>query len=418
MERVVITGLGLVTPVGIGTLETWRALLAGESGIAPITHFDASAFRVRFAGEVKGWEPTRFIDKKKLKEMDRFCEFALGAAALAFEDAKLELAEEERDEAGCFIGVGIGGLFTLEKTKQTLMEKGPQKISPYSIPGIIANLAAGQVSMAWGLRGPSYCTTSACSSGAHAIGEAAEWIRRGRAKVMIAGGAEATVTPVGIGGFEAMYALSRRNDDPKTASRPFDKGRDGFVAGEGSGVLVLESLSHARKRGAKIYAEITGYGASSDANHLTQPAPGGEGAQRAMRMALKDASVSPDQVDYINAHGTSTPVGDIAESEAIATVFGEHALSGAVDKKLWVSSTKSMMGHLLGAAGAVETAICALAMSEGKIPPTINLHDQDPKCVLDYVANTARERRLRHALNNSFGFGGTNCSLLLSRFEG
>ena len=418
MERVVITGLGLATPVGIGTLETWRALLAGESGIAPITQFDASAFRVRFAGEVKNWEPTRFIEKKKLKEMDRFTELALGAAALAFEDAKLELREEERDEAGCFIGVGIGGLFTLEKTKQTLMEKGPQKISPYSIPGIIANLAAGQVSMQWGLRGPSYCTTSACSSGAHAIGEAAEWIRRGRVQVMIAGGAEATVTPVGIGGFEAMYALSRRNDDPKTASRPFDKGRDGFVCGEGSGILVLESLTHAKKRGAKIYAEITGYGASSDANHLTQPAPGGEGAQRAMRMALKDASVSPDQVDYINAHGTSTPVGDVAESQAIASVFGEHATSGPVDKKLWVSSTKSMMGHLLGAAGAVETAVCALAISEGKIPPTINLHDQDPQCVLDYVANTARERRVRHALNNSFGFGGTNCSLLLSRFEG
>ena len=418
MERVVITGLGLATPVGIGTLETWRALLAGESGIGPITQFDASAFRVRFAGEVKNWEPTRFIEKKKLKEMDRFTEFALGAAALAFEDAKLELREEERDEAGCFIGVGIGGLFTLEKTKQTLMEKGPQKISPYSIPGIIANLAAGQVSMQWGLRGPSYCTTSACSSGAHAIGEAAEWIRRGRVQVMIAGGAEATVTPVGIGGFEAMYALSRRNDDPKTASRPFDKGRDGFVCGEGSGILVLESLTHAKKRGAKIYAEITGYGASSDANHLTQPAPGGEGAQRAMRMALKDASVAPDQVDYINAHGTSTPVGDVAESQAIASVFGEHATSGPVDKKLWVSSTKSMMGHLLGAAGAVETAVCALAISEGKIPPTINLHDQDPQCVLDYVANTARERRVRHALNNSFGFGGTNCSLLLSRFEG
>jgi 3-oxoacyl-[acyl-carrier-protein] synthase II len=417
MERVVITGIGLVTPVGIGTLESWQALLAGESGIAPITLFDCSAFRVRFAGEVKGWEPTRFVDKKKLKEMDRFTELAMGAAEMAIADAKLELTDEDRDDAGCFIGVGIGGLFTLEKTKQTLMEKGPQKISPYAIPGIIANLAAGQVSMRHGLRGPSYCTTSACSSGAHAIGEASEWIRRGKAQVMVAGGAEATVTPVGIGGFEAMYALSRRNDDPKTASRPFDKGRDGFVCGEGSGILVLESLTHAKKRGAKIYGEITGYGASSDANHLTQPAPGGEGAQRAMKMALRDAGIAADQVDYINAHGTSTPVGDIAESQAIASVFGAHA----TDKKatgLWVSSTKSMMGHLLGAAGAVESAICALALSEGKIPPTINLHDQDPQCPLDYVANTARERRLRHVLNNSFGFGGTNCSLLLSRFEG
>ncbi len=414
MERVVITGMGLVTPVGIGRVESWEALLAGTSGAGPITQFDASAFRVRFACEVKGWDGARFIDKKKLKEMDRFTEFACGAARMAIEDAQLELTEEERNEAGCFIGVGLGGLFTLEKTKQTLMEKGPQKISPYAIPGIIANLAAGQVSMLHGLKGPSYCNTSACSSGAHALGEAFEWIRRGRAQVMVSGGAEATVTPVGIGGFEAMYALSRRNEEPARASRPFDKARDGFVCGEGSGVLVLESLSRAKKRGAKIYAEITGYGASSDANHLTQPAPHGEGAQRSMRMALKDAGLSPDQIDYVNAHGTSTPVGDIAESEAIAAVFGEHATS----KKLWVSSTKSMMGHLLGAAGAVESAICTLAIAEGKIPPTINLEDQDPQCPLDYVALTARERRVKHALNNSFGFGGTNCSLVFSRYEG
>ncbi|MCL2777385.1 MAG: beta-ketoacyl-ACP synthase II [Polyangiaceae bacterium] len=414
MERVVITGLGLVTPLGIGCSESWQALLAGTSGIGKITHFDSSSFRVHIAGEVKGWDATRFIEKKKLKEMDRFTEFALGAASMAIEDSGLELTDAERDEAGCFIGVGLGGLFTFEKTKQTLMEKGPQKVSPYSIPGIIANLAAGQVSMAYGLRGPSYCTTSACSSGAHAIGEAFEWIRRGRAQLMVAGGAEATVTPVGIGGFEAMYALSKRNNDPPLASRPFDKGRDGFVVGEGSGILVLEPLTRAKKRGAKIYAEITGYGASSDANHLTQPAPHGEGAQRAMKMALKDAGIAVDEVDYINAHGTSTPVGDIAESEAIAGVFGDYALS----KKLWVSSTKSMIGHLLGAAGAVESAICALAILEGKIPPTINLTDQDPECPLDFVALTTRERRVRHALNNSFGFGGTNCSLVFSRFEG
>ena len=419
MERVVITGIGLVTPVAIGRAETWAALLEGTSGIAPITLFDCSAFRVRFAGEVKNWEPTRFIEKKKLKEMDRFIEFALGAADMAIKDAQLELTDEERDDTGCFIGAGLGGLFTLEKTKQTLMEKGPQKISPYSIPGIIANLAAGQVSMAHRLRGPSYCITSACSSGAHAIGEASEWIRRGKAQIMISGGAEATVTPVGIGGFEAMFALSRRNDDPAHASRPFDKGRDGFVCGEGSGILVLESLTHAKKRGARVYAEITGYGASSDANHLTQPAPKGEGAQRSMRMALKDAGVTPDQIDYVNAHGTSTPVGDIAESEAIAAVFGEHATGpSASGKKLWISSTKSMMGHLLGAAGAVESAVCALAIAEGKIPPTINLTDPDPQCPLDYVPLVARERRVKHALNNSFGFGGTNCSLVLSRFEG
>jgi len=414
MERVVITGIGLVTPVGIGTAEAWRALLSGEGGIGPISQFDCSTFRVRIAGEVKGWEPTRWIDKKKLKEMDRFTEFALGAAAMAVADAKLELADAERPRAGCFVGVGLGGLFTLEKTKETLMAKGPTKVSPYSIPGIIANMAAGQVSMAWGLKGPSYCTTSACSSGAHAIGEASEWIRRGRCDVMVAGGAEATITPVGISGFEAMYALSKRNDDPAHASRPFDKGRDGFVCGEGSGILILESLTRAKKRGARIYAEVTGYGASSDAHHLTQPAPDGEGAQRSMRMALEDARLSPDAIDYINAHGTSTPVGDVEESKAIASVFGSHAL----EKKLWVSSTKSMMGHLLGAAGAVESAVCALTVAEGKIAPTINLVDQDPQCPLDYVANTARERRVRHAMNNSFGFGGTNCTLVLSRFEG
>jgi 3-oxoacyl-[acyl-carrier-protein] synthase II len=346
--------------------------------------------------------------------MDRFTEFAVGAAAMAVADAKLELSDAERERAGCFVGVGLGGLFTLEKTKETLMAKGPTKVSPYSIPGIIANLAAGQVSIAWGLKGPSYCTTSACSSGAHAIGEASEWIRRGRCDVMVAGGAEATITPVGISGFEAMHALSKRNDDPAHASRPFDKGRDGFVCGEGSGIVILESLSRAKKRGARIYAEVVGYGASSDAHHLTQPAPHGEGAQRAMRMALEDAKLPPDAIDYINAHGTSTPVGDVEESKAIASVFGSHA----TDKALWVSSTKSMMGHLLGAAGAVETAVCALTIAEGKVAPTINLVEQDPECKLDYVANTARERRIRHAMNNSFGFGGTNCTLVLSRFEG
>jgi 3-oxoacyl-[acyl-carrier-protein] synthase II len=414
MERVVITGIGLVTPVGVGTQEAWRALLAGQNGIFPITLFDCSAFRVRIAGEVKGWEPTRWIDRKRLKEMDRFTELALGAAAMAVADGGLELSDEERARAGCFVGVGIGGLFTLEKTKETLMTRGPTKVSPYSIPGIIANLAAGQVSIAHGLRGPSYCTTSACSSGAHAIGEASEWIRRGRCDVMVAGGAEATITPVGIAGFEAMHALSKRNDDAGHACRPFDKDRDGFVCGEGSGMLILESVSRAKARGARIYAEVTGYGASSDGHHITQPAPNGEGAQRSMRMALEDAKVAPDAIDYINAHGTSTQVGDIEESRAITSVFGAHA----TDKKLWVSSTKSMMGHLLGAAGAVETAVCALTISEGRVAPTINLAHPDPECALDYVANTARERRVGRAMNNSFGFGGTNCTLVLSRFEG
>ncbi|HSQ63083.1 MAG TPA: beta-ketoacyl-ACP synthase II [Polyangiaceae bacterium] len=414
MERVVITGIGLVTPLAVGKDESWGALLAGKSGIAPISLFDTTQFRVKIAGEVKSWDPLAFIEKKKLKEMDRFIEFAFSAAKMAIKDAGLELSGDERNEAGCFIGSGIGGLHTVERAKQVVIEKGPSRLSPYSIPGLIANMAAGQVSMAYGLRGPSYATVSACSSGAHAIGEAAQWIRRGLCQVMVTGGAEATVTPVGIGCFEAMMALSKRNDAPEKASRPWDKNRDGFVCGEGSGIIVLESLSRAKKRGARIYAEVTGYGASSDAHHLTQPAPGGEGAQRSMRMALKDAGISPDQVDYVNAHGTSTPVGDVEESRAIESVFGDHARS----KKLWISSTKSMMGHLLGAAGAVESAICALSVAEGKIAPTINLDEPDDACVLDYVPHTARERRVRHTLNNSFGFGGTNCSLVLSRFEG
>ncbi|HQY62516.1 MAG TPA: beta-ketoacyl-ACP synthase II [Polyangiaceae bacterium] len=416
MERVVITGVGLISPVGIGTEPTWNALLEGQSGAGPITLFDASQFRVRIAAEVKGWDPlgAGFIEKKKLKEMDRFIEFAVAAGKLAIADAALELAEEERDRAGCFVGVGLGGLATLERTKTTLIKKGPTRISPYSIPGIIANLAAGHLSMLYGLRGPSFCTTSACSSGAHAIGEALLWMRHRRMEVMVVGGAEATITGVGIGGFEAMMALSKRNDDPTAASRPFDRGRDGFLCGEGAGVLVLETLSRARKRGAKIYAEVSGYGASSDAHHLTAIAPGGAGAVRSMRMALEDAGLAPDAIDYVNAHGTSTPIGDIAESQAITTTFGARATDRKADG-LWVSSTKSMTGHLLGAAGALESAVCALALARGRVPPTINLVDQDPECRLDYVANTARERPIRHALNNSFGFGGTNCSLVLSR---
>ena len=415
MDRVVITGIGLVTPVGIGTAEAWQALLAGQNGIGPITQFDCSAFRVRIGGEVKGWEPTRWIDKKKLKEMDRFTEFAMGAAAMAVADAKLELSDEERRARRVLRRRGPGRPLHAREDQRDADGQGADEGQPLFHPRASSRTSPpGQVSIAWGLKGPSYCTTSACSSGAHAIGEASEWIRRGKCDVMVAGGAEATITPVGISGFEAMYALSKRNDDPAHASRPFDKGRDGFVCGEGSGIVVLESLSRAKKRGARIYAEVTGYGASSDAHHLTQPAPNGEGAQRSMRMALEDAKLAPDAIDYVNAHGTSTPVGDVEESKAIAAVFGAHA----TDKKLWVSSTKSMMGHLLGAAGAVETAVCALTLAEGKVAPTINLVDQDPKCPLDYVANTARERRVRHAMNNSFGFGGTNCTLVLSRYEG
>ncbi|MGE0327943.1 MAG: beta-ketoacyl-ACP synthase II, partial [Polyangiaceae bacterium] len=354
-----------------------------------------------------------FMPRKKLKEVARFITFSMGATMLAFQDAGLELTEAERDRAGCFVGVGLGGLENLERVKMILETKGPGKVSPYFIPSLIGNLAAGQVSIEYGLRGPSFCHTTACSSSAHSLGEATEWIRRGKADVMVAGGAEATITPIGIAGFSAMFALSRRNDDPKTASRPWDKGRDGFVCGEGAGTLILESLSRAKRRGAKIYAEITGFGASSDAYHITKPAPDGAGAIRSMRLALEDAKVAPESIGYMNAHGTSTPAGDIEESKAVEAVFGDYAK----DHKLWVSSTKSMMGHLLGAAGAVEAAVCAKAIETGAIPPTINLTDPDPECRLDYVPNQARERRLEHAMSNSFGFGGTNATLVLSRFK-
>ena len=414
MERVVITGIGLVTPNGIGTEATWRSVLAGQSGIGPITSFDASVYPTRIAGEVKGFDAEKWIAKKKIKEMGRFAQLSVAASHLCMDDAKAELTDEDRDMCGTFIGVGLGGLEYLYKHSITLHEKGPSKMSPYFIPTVIANLAGGQVAMALNLRGASYCNTSACASSAHSIGEAFEWIRRGRTAIMMAGGAEATITGLGIGGFSAMFALSRRNEEPHRASRPWDRGRDGFVCGEGAASLLLESLTHAKKRRARIYAEITGYGASCDAYHLTKPAPEGEGAQRAMRMALDDANLDPSDVDYVNAHGTSTPQGDIEEARALMKIFGEHATS----KKLWVSSTKSVMGHLLGGAGAVETALCALALTEGKIPPTANLEDQDPDCPLDFVPIEMRERRIKHAISNSFGFGGTNCTLVLSRFDG
>jgi 3-oxoacyl-[acyl-carrier-protein] synthase II len=415
MERVVVTGIGLVTPNGIGTDATWRSLVSGESSAAPITLFDADPrYSTRFACEVKGFDPEVFIAKKKVKELSRFITFSLAATKIAVEHAGLELSDEERERAGCFIGVGVGGLENLEKVTLIVKDKGPGRVSPYFIPSLIGNLAAGQVSIEYGLRGPSFCHTSACSSSAHAIGEAVEWIRRGRTDVMVAGGAEAAITPTGIAGFAAMFALSRRNDDPTRASRPFDKGRDGFVCGEGAGTLILESLTRAKRRGAKILAEIVGWGASSDAYHITKPPPGGPGAVKSMTSALADAKVSPDRIDYINAHGTSTPPGDIEESKAIIVTFGAHAL----DKRVWVSSTKSQMGHLLGAAGAVETAVCIKAIETGVVPPTINLEDQDPECVLDYVPNRCRERRITHAMTNSFGFGGTNASLVLSAFDG
>jgi 3-oxoacyl-[acyl-carrier-protein] synthase II len=415
MERVVVTGVGMVTPVGVGADASWLSLISGKSGVGPITLFEADErYATRIAAEVKDFDPSLYMEKKKLKEVSRFIPFSMAATKMALAQAALNLTDEEKEDVGVFIGVGLGGLENLERCTLTLDQKGPGKVSPYFIPSLIANMAAGQVSIEHGFRGPTFAHTSACSSSAHAIGEALTWLQTGRAEVMIAGGAEATISPIGIAGFSAMFALSRRNDEPERASRPWDVDRDGFVCGEGAGTLVLETLTHAKKRDAKILAEITGYAATSDAFHITKPSPGGYGAQRAMRGALKSARLNPEQIDYINAHGTSTPPGDVEEARAVAEVFGAHA----TDKKLWVSSTKSMMGHLLGAAGAVESIVSLLALSTGQVPPTINLERQDPECHLDCVPNTARERRMSHVMSNSFGFGGTNATLVFSRFAG
>ena len=411
MERVVITGIGFVIPNGIGVMEPFRHVLSGKSAIGPITRFDTTDYSSKFGGEVRDFAVEPYLkDKRKARELDRFAAMSIAASQIALDDAKPELTEEDRDTTGTIIGVGLGGLEAIENSHTTLRDKGPKRVTPYFIPQTIANLAAGQVSILHHLRGPSFCTTSACSSSAHAIGEAAGWIRRGACEVMVAGGAEAAITRLGVGGFCAMMALSKRNDP--TASRPWDKGRDGFVIGEGAVTLVLESLTRARRRGAHIYAELTGYGASSDAHHITQPAPEGEGAARAMRLALKDAKLDPSAIGYINAHGTSTLQGDLQEAQAIRTVFGAHATSG----NLAISSTKSTIGHLLGNAGTVEAAICALAIQEGVLPPTLHLDDPDPQVAgLDLIPHTARERRVDHALSNSFGFGGTNATLVLSR---
>ncbi|HNZ23266.1 MAG TPA: beta-ketoacyl-ACP synthase II [Polyangiaceae bacterium] len=410
-ERIVVTGLGMVTPCGTGVTETWDNLLAGRSGIGLITAFDASEFAVRIAGEVKDWDPSVHIPKKKVRELGRFAQFAVASAQLAVRDAGLELTEQERENAACVMGVGMGGLEGLERVSEVIREKGPSKVSPYAVPTIAMNMAAGQISIALGIHGPSFCTASACASGAHAIGEALMLLRAGAASVAIAGGAEATITPTGIAGFQAMFALSRRNDDPKGACRPFDTQRDGFVASEGAAVLVLEPLTRAKRRGARIYAELTGYGSSCDAYHPVQPALDGRGAMASMRRAMQDAGLVAEQIEYINAHGTGTPQGDVQECKAIVDVFGHHAS----DQRLWVSSTKSMTGHLLGAAGAAEAAFTALACARGLVPPTINIGEKDPQCAVDVVANEARERSVRHALSNSFGFGGTNVSLVLSR---
>ena len=409
-RRVVVTGLGIVCPVGIGVDETWRGILAGKSGIGPITQFDASSFPTRIAGEVKGFEPEKYMDKREIRRNDRFIQFAMAAGEMAMKDSGLDMSKEEPERIGAIIGAGLGGLDSLEETHRVFLEKGVKRIGPFFIPSLIVNLAPGQLAIKYGLRGPNYSPVSACATSNHSIGDAMMMIERGMADVMLTGGAEATITPLGIGGFCAARALSERNDAPEKASRPFDKGRDGFVSGEGSGILVVEEYERAKKRGAKIYCELAGYGATADAYHITSPAPGGEGGARAMEMALADAGLNPEQVGYVNTHGTSTPQGDPAECQAVKKVFGEHAKKG-----LAISSTKSMTGHLLGAAGGVEAVFSVLALATGVLPPTINVEDQDPECDLDVVPNVAREKRVDAVLSNSFGFGGTNAVICFKR---
>jgi 3-oxoacyl-[acyl-carrier-protein] synthase II len=409
-RRVVVTGVGLVSPLGIGTGANWEALCAGRSGIGPITRFEASQFSARIAGEVKHFDPLQFVDKKDVKKMDVFIQLAIAASQFAMNDADLKIGAETATRTGVFIASGIGGFSTIEREHKALLEGGPRRISPFFIPAAIINLAAGQVSIRFGAKGPNSATCTACSASAHAIGDAFEIIKRNDADVMIAGGSEAAITPMGVGGFAAMRALSTRNDEPQRASRPFDKDRDGFIMGEGSGVIILEELEFATRRGAQIYAELVGYGMSADAFHITAPSEDGDGGMRVMQAALTRAGVQPQQVDYINAHGTSTPYNDKLETLAIKRVFGEHA------RKLAISSTKSMTGHLLGAAGGLEAGITALAIRHQRIPPTINYETPDPECDLDYVPNTSRAAKIEFALSNSFGFGGTNGALLFKRF--
>jgi 3-oxoacyl-[acyl-carrier-protein] synthase II len=410
-RRVVVTGVGLVSPVGMGTQANWDALCAGTSGIGPITRFDASAFSTRFAGEVKNFDPLQFIEKKELKKMDIFIQFAIAASQFAIDDARLTIGPELAPRVGVFIGSGIGGFTTIEEQHSAYLGGGPRKISPFFIPSAIINLAAGQVSIRFGAKGPNLATCTACTASAHAIGDSYEIIRRGAADAMIAGGAEAAVCHMGIGGFGALRALSTRNDDPSRASRPFDKDRDGFVLGEGAGIVILEELEMAKRRGATIYAEMVGYGMSGDAYHISSPCETGEGAIRVMKKTLKDAGVEPSVVDYVNVHGTSTPQGDKVEVIAIKSVFGEHA------RKVAISSTKSMTGHLLGAAGGLEAGISALTLRDQVIAPTINYENPDPDCDLDFVPNTSRKADVRYVLSNSFGFGGTNGALLFKRWE-
>jgi 3-oxoacyl-[acyl-carrier-protein] synthase II len=411
-RRVVITGMGLVSPLGNDLKSFWDNLSNGRSGIGPITLFDVTQYDCRIAGEVKNFDPAAwFNNPRDARRSDRFTQLAVAAAKMALADSGLALPAANPDRIGVMVGSGIGGLKTMEDQHTILMNRGPSRISPFMIPMLISNMASGIISMEHGLQGPNYATVSACATSAHGIGEAWRMIREGDADAFVAGGSEAAIVPLGIGGFGAMKALSTRNDEPTRASRPFDKGRDGFVMGEGAGILVMEELEHAKARGANIYAEIAGYGLSADAYHMTTPLENGEGAQRCMRMALKKAGLNPEQVDYVNAHGTSTPVGDLCETRAVKAVFGQHA------HQLSVSSTKSMTGHLLGAAGVVESIACIMAIQNSLVPPTINLENPEEECDLDFTPLTAKERKIRVAVNNSFGFGGHNATLIIRAFE-
>jgi len=410
-RRVVVTGVGLLTPLGIGSDASWQALLAGKSGIGRITQFDPSAFSCQIAGEVKGFNPSDYIEKKEIKKMGRFIQFAIAAADFALKHSGLKVTAENEERVGVYIGSGIGGFEVIEREHQTLLEHGPRRISPFFIPATIINLASGHVSIRSGAKGPNSATATACTTSAHSIGDSYRMIERGDADAMICGGTEAAVTPMGVGGFAAMRALSTRNDDPERASRPWDLNRDGFVVGEGAGILVLEELESARSRGANVLAELVGYGMSADAFHVTAPPDNGDGAFRVMRSALRDASIDADRIDYINAHGTSTEVGDRAETAAIKRAFGDHAY------KMAVSSTKSMTGHLLGGAGGIEAGITVLAIQHQIAPPTMNYETPDPQCDLDYVPNQARSMKIDYALSNSFGFGGTNGCLIFKRYS-
>ena len=410
-KRVVITGVGMITPIGLDTETSWAGLVAGKSGIGPITQFDDKAIPTQIAGEVKGFDAAKFVEAKEIKKMDRFIHLAIAASQLAMDDSKLVITPENAERIGVMAGAGIGGLPSIERTYRSYLEKGYRRITPFFIPMAIINEMAGHISMRYGAKGPNSCVVTACATGTHSVGDAFKIIQRGDADAMIAGGAESCICGLGVGGFNAMKALSTRNNEPERASRPFDAERDGFVMGEGAGLLILEELEFALKRGAHIYAEIIGYGMSGDAYHITSPAPNGEGAARCMKSAIKDAGINPADVGYINAHGTSTKYGDELETLAIKTVFGEHAY------KIPASSTKSMTGHLLGAAGGVEAVISLLAIDRGILPPTINLENPDPECDLDYIPNTARKAQVEIAMSNSFGFGGTNACLVFRRYR-